>query len=213
MDIPDMGQPTAKRARLLAGAVLALLVCSGCRRLGFYDPVYSEAQVKQLLQRHQAELSELASEWTGQYQHLDIQYSPRDKGSLLIDSRATPASWQYPGCSATVQLKASARNSISPARACGLSGVEASYLLRLCRDLKIASINSLPADPSGKQRYVEIAFQGGGHGPREWPYGLIYIPPSEPANLLNSANGGPGPGFSKLHEIGGRWFYFESEGH
>jgi hypothetical protein len=171
------------------------------------------------LSNHSSELSELALAWTGQHNQLEVQYNSRDKGSLSVASSPVPRNWEQAQCSATVRLGANDEavisppaNGVTPESVCGLSAAEASSLLKLCRALKIDSVSLLPVDPSWTQRYLEIGFQGGGHGPREWPYGLIYIPSSEPMNLLNATTGGPGPGFSKLDQLGGRWLYFESAG-
>lgn len=208
-----------KHPQRLVWTLLVLSVCSGCRHHGFYDPVYSEAQVKQLLQNHGSELSEMALAWTGQYNQLKAQYSSDDDGALSVVSDMMPKSWKQPQCTATVRLGANGEAVISSPSgatsqtACGLGAAEAGSLLKQFRALKIDSVSSPTVDPSWKHRYVEITFQGGGHGPREWPYGLIYIPSNQPMNLLSSASGGPGPGFSKLVPLGGRWLYFESSGH
>jgi hypothetical protein len=199
--------------------LLALSVCTGCRRYGFYDPVYSETQVKQLLQNHSSELSEVALAWARQHNQLTVQYSEGDKGSLSVASNMMPEGWEQAQCTATIRLGANDEavishfNGATSQSACGLDAAEAGSILKLFRTLKIDSVSSPTVDPSWKHRYVEITFQGGGHGPREWPYGLIYIPPNEPMNLLSSASGGPGPGFSKLDRIGGQWLYFDSTGH
>lgn len=208
-----------KRVHCLIWTLLALSVCSACRRHGLYDPVYSEAQIKQLLQNHGSELSEVALAWTGEYNQLRIQYSSGDKGAISVLSDMGPKSWEQAQCTATARVGADGQIIISNSNdgtsqsACGLGIAEADSLLKLFNSLKIDTVSSPTVDPSWKHRYVEITFQGGGHGPREWPYGLIYIPSNESMNLLSSANGDPGPGFSKLDQLGGRWLYFESSGH
>lgn len=80
-------------------------------------------------------------------------------------------------------------------------------LQQLAERLQLADVSVFRASNETQSWYVQLSFQGGA----KWPYGLLYIPEGEPLNMLNAASGGPGPGFSKVVPVQGRWLYFESQ--
>jgi hypothetical protein len=83
---------------------------------------------------------------------------------------------------------------------------EVEDLQRFAKRLKLEDVSVFRTSNQTQSWYVQFSFQGGA----KWPYGLLYIPEGEPLNMLNAANGGPGPGFSKVVPVEGRWLYFES---
>jgi hypothetical protein len=173
----------ARVACLLAG----LLLVSGCRCAGFYDPVYNQNQVEQLLKQHFAELNEFAAQWLRDHRDDGIDYQDCHGEKFTV-------------------VRYSRDDFRTPPAVISLDSNEAAGLQNFARRLKLAHVYVFPTSPEHSSWYLSISFQGGA----KWPYGLLYIPVGEPLNMLNSANGVPGPGFSKLVLVQGRWFYFES---
>jgi hypothetical protein len=184
-----MAQLRSKKLALIAASFLvACLLLSGCRCAGFYSPVYSQNEVQTLFQKNQAELTTFAEAWLRDH---------HDDGMRYEDCRGEK-----------ITFTRYARNGTGVANLPAVSpnSREVADLLQFAKRLKLQDVSVFRASNEIPSWYVQISFQGGA----KWPYGLLYIPEGEPLNILNAANGGPGPGFSKIVPVQGRWLYFES---
>jgi hypothetical protein len=185
-----MAQLLSKNRILMAACLLAMCASfSGCRSLGFYSPVYSRQEVQSLLGKNSDELTSFANAWFQNHRDDEMRYDERHGGNLTLTGYARNGTG-IPSPSAT-----------------STSGAEISELQKFAARMKIEDVSVLRVSNQTESWYVRISFQGGG----KWPYGLLYIPGGEPMNMLNDANGGPGPGFSKVTPLQGRWLYFESK--
>jgi hypothetical protein len=176
----------SKKSFCITGLLcLLFLPLGGCRCAGFYCPVYSRSSVETLLQKNQTELTSFAEDWLQNHRNDEMTYE-NCHGEKLTVARLTP------------------NIGFAPLQ---LSPQEVQGLQQFANRFKIEHVYVLKTSNDTTSWYVLLSFQGGS----KWPYGLIYIPEGEPLNLLNDANGGPGPGFSKITAESGRWFYFESK--
>jgi hypothetical protein len=177
-----------KRGSLVVVVLAACLLPSGCRCSGFYSPVYSQKELKRLLQKNAGELTAFAAEWFRDH---------RDDGM------------RYQGCrTEKITFTRYSRNGTGIASSTAITpgSSEAGTLKEFAKRLKLEDVSVFRTSADTRTWYVELSFQGGS----KWPYGLIYVPDGEPLNMLNSASGKPGPGFSRVVPLQGRWFYFES---
>ena len=207
------------RTLLIFGTItLSLLI--GCRRLGFYDPVYSQTQLQKVLDENRAEFDSLAVAWLSQHKSDSIQYLVSPNEHLVLNRMQTTSASDYPKVLAETvhdlhdgrfKLEHDGSSEIVPAagvdRSIGFSQGDFNRIWQFAQKYKLNSLAGLSQTGDNRNWYLQMSFQGGGS---RWPYGLIYIPEDEPLDLLMSANSGPGPGFSKLTPIGGRWLYYES---
>ncbi len=176
---------------LALGATLFLAACllfSGCRCAGFYSPVYSQEQARALLENNPQELTAFAIGWLKN--HRDDSMTYREcHGEKLSFSR-------YARNGSGVES--------SPPDA--PSRQETADLQQFAKRLRLEDVSVFRPSNQTQSWYVQFSLQGGA----KCPYGLLYIPEDESLNMLRDADGGPGPGFSKLVQLQGRWFYFES---
>jgi hypothetical protein len=166
----------------------ACLILSGCRCAGFYSPVYSQKQVQELLQKNTEELSTFATGWLRDHRDDDMKFEECHGGKVTLARYARNGTGM------------AAHPAVTP------NEQEIADLQHFAKRLKIEDVSVFRESNETRSWYLQMSFQGGA----KWPYGLLYIPDSEPLNLLNNANGGPGPGFSKVIPLQGRWLYFES---
>lgn len=219
----DLSRSRTTLLILMLSVGLGLL---GCRDWGFYDPVYTQDQLQRIVNEDGGELQSVAQKWLALHKSDSLQYVNRRPERLIVN-RFEP----YPpgmgirgAASQTVRVMGDDRfgvTSRSPTgeeryqivnrseidRTVGWDAGTFDHLLQFARKYKLDGLSTLRTSSSDDRWYVQITFQGGGW---RWPYGLIYVPEGEPLDLLNAKNGSPGPGFSRLTPIGGRWLYFES---
>jgi hypothetical protein len=177
-----------KSVSILAGLIAGCMLLTGCRCAGFYSPVYKQKDVVVLLQDHTEELTRFSVGWLRDHRDDHMKYESCH-GDTLIVSRY-------------------ARNGAAMASLpTALVGVhKRTELQQFAKRFKLEDVSVFRASNGTQSWYLQISFQGGA----KWPYGLIYVPEDEPLNILNSSNGGPGTGFSKMFHVQGPWLYFES---
>ena len=184
-----MAQPHNSKSHLFTACVMiACLSFAGCRCAGLYNPVYNERQIRSLLETNSDELTSFAIAWFKDHRDDGMRYDQCHGGSIVITRYARNST----GIVAPSIISTDNR--------------EIDVLRHFAKRFKLQDVTVFSASNTTPSWYIQFAFQGGA----KWPYGLIYVPNGEPLNILNSANGGPGPGFSKVIPLQGRWLYFES---
>jgi hypothetical protein len=146
--------------------------------------VYSQQELQTLLQKNSGELATFANEWLRNHRDDSLMYEDCNGEKLKLVRHVTNLGEM------TIPVNSH----------------ESSDLQAFAKRLKLEDVSTLRTTTDTPSWYVQFSFQGG----TKWPYGLLYIPDGEPLNLLNSADGGPGPGYSKVVPTQGRWLYFES---
>jgi len=177
-----------KLALVVAGLVAGSTLLAGCRCAGFYSPVYKQKDVEDLLRNNPDELKRFATGWLREHRDDDMKYEDCHGEKLTLSRYARNGS----GMAALPP----------PA----LSSEELRAIQQFAKRMNLEDVSVFRASNETLSWYVQLSFQGGA----KWPYGLLYIPEDEPLNMLNSASGGPGLGFSKVVPVQGRWLYFES---
>lgn len=183
-----MAQLFNKRSVSIAVGLLAICIfLCGCRCRGFYSPVYSQRDIQALLERNEDQLTAFADSWFSTHRDDEMRYEDCHGEKLTLSRYARDGAGIPPPAPVTPE------------------GKEIERLKQFAKEMKLEDVSVFRANES-ESWYVQLSFQGGS----KWPYGLIYVPAGEPMNMLNSADGGPEPGFSKVVPIHGRWLYFES---
>jgi hypothetical protein len=175
-------------ASVVACLLVGCLLLIGCRCSGYYTPVYSQNEVQIIFQKNQSELTTFAEGWLRDHHDDGMRYEDCHGGKVTFTRYARNGT------------------GVATAHTARPNSQEVTDLQQFAKRLKLEDVSIFHASNETSSWYVQISFQGGA----KWPYGLLSIPEGEPLNILNDANGGPGPGFSKVVPLQGRWLYFES---
>jgi hypothetical protein len=178
-----------KSASILVGLLAACLLVCGCRCTGLFSPAHNQKEVQTLLQDNAGELTTFATGWLRNHRDVDMKYGGCHDKKVTFTRYARNGTGMGP-LAITIPDDREVRD-----------------LQQLAERLQLADVSVFRASNETQSWYVQLSFQGGA----KWPYGLLYIPEGEPLNMLNAATGGPGPGFSKVVPVQGRWLYFESQ--
>lgn len=173
---------------LAVGVMIVCLSFTGCRCAGLYSPVYNQRQVQSLLKTNSDELTNFAIAWFENHRDDGMRYDECHGGKIVLTRYAR-----------------NGNGTVTPA-VISIDNREAGTIQRFAKRFKLQDVTVFRTSNTIASWYVQFSFQGGA----KWPYGLIYIPNGEPMNILNAVDGGPGPSFSKVIPLQGRWLYFES---
>lgn len=180
--------------------------------------MYNQKEMQTLLQKNRGELVTFASEWLRDHRDYAMRYENCRGEKLTFTHYARMNGIGVPSWLSAIPEEGSRfklqRAGVPDAvvneshldQILQFHDGEVGDLRQFSDRLNLESVDVFRASNETPSWYVELSFQGGS----KWPYGLIYIPDNEPLNMLNAANGGPGPGFSAVVPLQGRWLFFES---